>query len=192
MKIYTKTGDQGNTGLVGGQRVLKNHLRIESYGTLDEANCLLGVAIEELSHETETSLKDLKEFLKRTQHTLFQVGAELATPDAKKVSEASNVSHIHITALESQIDLYTKELPGLKNFILPGGSRVAATLHLARAVVRRAEREIVGLMQILNEDEQIRSEILIYINRLSDFLFTAARWTNWKKQVADELWTSSG
>lgn len=182
MKIYTKGGDHGQTGLFGGQRVPKDHLRLHTYGTFDELNAVLGLVL------AEPGLADaspVREALQRVQHELFQLGAELATPPGKTVSirliEAGDIE-----ALEREIDRMEAGLEPLKTFILPGGSRAAAVLHLARTVCRRAERELV----VLHRSEPVRTEVLGYVNRLSDYLFVAARKANAELKVADIPWVA--
>jgi cob(I)alamin adenosyltransferase len=156
MKIYTKTGDDGTTGLFGGRRVTKYSLRIDAYGTVDELNALL-----------------------------FTVGSDLATPqDASVKSSVPSVTEDHVAQLEKWIDSYEEQLPALKNFILPGGSQAGAHLHLARTVCRRAERNIVALKQ----EEDINPTVLRFINRLSDYLFVAARYANAKLGFDDIEW----
>lgn len=179
MKIYTKKGDAGETGLFGGSRVPKDHLRIKTYGTLDELNSALGVA---LSGVLPASLKGE---LLRVQSELFQLGSELATPRGKD-SGIHLISEKETKTLESSIDVMEKKLAPLKTFILPGGSPSASYLHLARTIARRAERELV----VLNRQENIRAEILQYINRLSDYLFVAARFCNHEAKIADVPWVA--
>lgn len=188
MKIYTKGGDRGETGLFGGARVPKTHPRIEAYGTLDELNAVFGVVVAELAGgSSATGAKPLLGKLVRIQGELFQLGAELATPTGKKTSTAL-VSDREIVALENEIDAMEAELAPLKTFILPGGTPGAALLHLARTVCRRAERAIVDLYT----GEGTREEVIRYMNRLSDYLFVCARWTNSKSGVADAPWVSPG
>jgi len=178
MKIYTKAGDTGETALYGGIRVLKTSERICAYGTLDELNAFLGlVASDERTHE------GLRISLTRIQNELFHLGAELATPPEKKVAVVP-ISEADVVRMEKEIDAMEAELKPLKNFILPGGSRVAAELHLARTVCRRAEREAVTL----HGSEPLRPIVIKYINRLSDLLFVMARFQNHKVGVADVPW----
>lgn len=179
MKIYTKTGDKGETGLFGGGRVPKDNPRIRVYGTLDELNAALGMAGVDLPSTTGK----LGARILRVQGELFQLGSELATPPGKKLGSPL-VSQEDVHRLESEIDEMEAELEPLKTFILPGGSHVGAVLHLARTIVRRAERELVGL----NRTEAQRSEVLEYVNRLSDYLFVCARWANHKQRVSDIPW----
>ena len=181
MKIYTKMGDSGETGLYGGSRVSKDNLRIQAYGTLDELNTVLGLALSD-----DRGATGLRGKLNRIQSELFQLGAELATP-ADKVVKGAKISQKEITAMEVEIDEMESHLAPLKAFILPGGSRLASLLHLARAVSRRAEREMVTL----NATEKLRSEVLQYVNRLSDYLFVCARFANHQEKIADVPWISS-
>ncbi len=171
MKIYTKTGDQGETSLWGGSRVLKNHPRVECYGTLDEANSMIGLALSFVP--SHSPLQNLVKELSEIQSELFQVGAELATPSSAKNSIAG-IEDSQIMRLETQIDAHESGLPALQNFILPSGSSIGSALHLARTIVRRAERQCVEL----SKQEALRPELIRYLNRLSDYLFVAARASN--------------
>lgn len=175
MRIYTKTGDGGETGLVGGARVPKDHLRIEACGAVDEVNAALGwVAV--------AAEGDLRASLARIQHRLFDIGAELATPEEVRHGRyAPRLQQEDIAALERTIDRVAEELPPLRRFILPGGSELAARLHWARTVVRRAERRVVAL----HRSEPVRSEVLLYLNRLSDLLFLWARRANAAAGIVD-------
>jgi cob(I)alamin adenosyltransferase len=178
MKLYTKTGDDGTTSLFSGGRVSKHHLRVEAYGTVDELNSVIGVARAHQPHpQTE-------EWLERIQNQLFHLGADLATPLDAKADWVVRLEAETVRWLETTIDTLTEPLPELKNFILPGGSLVAAQLHVARTVCRRAERLVVAL----KEHEAVNEQALIYLNRLSDFLFTLARWENWQSGIAEEKW----
>ncbi len=177
MRIYTRTGDRGETHLFGGVRVPKDHPRVEAYGTVDELNSILGLVRAKLP------AGDLQTLLTRVQSTLFQIGAELATArpdDAKLTAHLPRVEPEQVTELERWIDRLDTELVPLRAFILPGGSEVAALLHVARTVARRAERRVVAL----SRTESLNPEILRYLNRLSDLLFVAARWLN--KQAGTE------
>ncbi len=169
-KIYTRRGDDGSTGLFGGPRVRKDDLRVAAYGDVDELNSALGVAREELLAQA-----DLLALVDSLQSELFTLGAELATPDSEKApKEVPRIAHEHVQRLEREIDRLTGELPPMKNFILPGGSRPGAALHLCRTVCRRAERKMVELA----EKSGVSADALAYVNRLSDLLFTMARAAN--------------
>lgn len=179
IRIYTKTGDDGTTGLFGGSRVSKDHLRIEAYGTVDELNAVIGVV------RTCPLPAQLEQQLGVISADLFTLGADLATPlDPPPIYEIPRVSEEHVVELERWIDTYDSELEPLKTFILPGGTSAAAHLHVARTVCRRAERRVVALAA--NED--IGTAVLHYLNRLSDFLFTASRIANASASVADIPW----
>ena len=180
MKLYTKTGDDGSTGLYGGQRVSKNGRRIHAIGEIDELNALLGVT---RTHALGDPLDDL---LASIQDWLFDLGAELACPPGGKF-QIEKITQRHAQILEESMDLQSADLPDLKAFILPGGSSLAAQLHLARSVCRRAERAILDL----HEHEQVREEVRIFLNRLSDWLFVSARTANHLRNVHDIAWRSS-
>jgi len=168
-KIYTRRGDDGSTGLFGGPRVRKDDLRVSAYGDIDELNSALGVAREELPEG------DLRTLLDELQSELFTLGAQLATPDAQAApKEVPRIVQASVDRLEREIDRLTAELPPMKNFILPGGSRAGAALHLCRTVCRRAERKVVELA----ETADVAPEALAYVNRLSDLLFVMARAAN--------------
>jgi cob(I)alamin adenosyltransferase len=179
VKIYTKTGDDGTTSLFSGGRVPKHHLRVESYGTIDELNSTLGLA-RALQPSAGTDA-----YLTRVQHQLFNLGADLATPLDAPTSYVTRMDAAAITWLEESIDRMTAELPPLTAFILPGGSSAAAALHIARTVCRRAERVIT----LLSEQAALNDHVLPYVNRLSDFLFTLARWENQQAGVEDVRWS---
>ncbi len=179
MKIYTKTGDSGQTSLFGGERVLKSDLRIETYGTVDELNAFLGMAAAEIAD------KELKEVIESIQNELFAAGAELATPVEKQNKvKVHKISEETIDRIEKLIDKYDAKLPELKRFILPGGSKTSAILHIARTVCRRAERRVVELSSTV----EISGNIRIYLNRLSDFLFVLSRYENQINQIPDVEW----
>ncbi|KAA3515755.1 MULTISPECIES: cob(I)yrinic acid a,c-diamide adenosyltransferase [Agrobacterium] len=172
-KIYTRTGDDGTTALVSGPRRVKHDLRIESFGTVDEANSAIGVA-----RLHTTGLVDLDAMLFRIQNDLFDLGADLATPDLSEVLsyEPLRIVEAQVLRIENEIDALNGDLSPLKSFVLPGGTPAAAYLHLARTISRRAERQMVELSRI--EGEVVSPAALKYINRLSDFLFVAARFAN--------------
>lgn len=169
MKIYTKRGDAGQTSLVGGGDFSKDHLRVQAYGTVDELNSFLGLALSFMEGSSQEA-----QALSRVQEQLFVLGAELATIQSGAKGSSGYLREDAVTALETQIDQWEKSLPQLKHFILPGGASTGATLHLARTVCRRAERILVAL----HHQEAQRSEILQYLNRLSDWLFVLARHCN--------------
>jgi cob(I)alamin adenosyltransferase len=173
-KIYTRSGDEGETGLFGGGRVPKDHPRVEAYGTLDEVNSVLGLLAAHLEGE-------LAEIVRGVQRTLFDIGAELATPEAGRVPALGAEA---TAALERYIDRWEGELDPLKTFILPGGTRLAAICHLARSITRRAERRVVTLART----EMINPEIIRYLNRLSDLIFVLARLLNRRAGTPDVLW----
>jgi len=170
MKIYTKSGDKGETSLVAGVRVPKFADRVEAYGTCDEANSQIGLALSLLPESGEW--KDLHDVFHIIQTKLFHVGAELATPEGKKVGWP--IGEEDVTFLEEQIDKLDANLPALTNFILPGGHPAAAAFHVSRTVVRRAERKAVHVAQ----QEQVNKAVVKYLNRLSDYLFVVARHVN--------------
>lgn len=178
MKIYTKTGDDGTTGLFGGGRVAKSSLRVEAYGTVDEVNSVIGIArAGGLASEIDAVLAEV-------QVDLFTVGAELAcVPGKEDKLKMDLVSEADAERLERAIDEAEKHLEPLKTFILPGGTPQAAALHHARTVCRRAERAVLAL-----EDAPARKEIVVYLNRLSDLLFVLARWANRLAKVTDVPW----
>jgi len=164
-RVYTRTGDKGETALVGGKRVSKASARVEAYGDIDELNSLLGVARAEIEDA------EVDEVLRSIQNELFTVGADLASPRDVAVPRIEGEL---VQRLEQIIDRFNHQMPPLEEFILPAGTRGAALLHLARAVCRRAERCIVALAH----EEEINEHLLAYVNRLSDLLFVMARWTN--------------
>jgi cob(I)alamin adenosyltransferase len=179
LKIYTKTGDDGTTGLLGKGRVRKDDLRIETYGTVDELNAALGVA---RSHKPDP---EADAFLARLQNELFAVGSALADPNPSGPFHHA-ITADHVARLEEAIDAMESELPKLTQFILPGGSTVAAQVHLARTVCRRAERLAVGLAN--QPGESVSEHLLVYLNRLSDALFVLGRAVNCRAGVEDSPW----
>lgn len=182
MKIYTKTGDRGETALLGGKRIPKHGLRIEAYGALDETNAALGMALS--LFPKKRSWKKLRASMENVQHDLFRAGAVLATPPDRTFKNAPSITTAHTARLERAIDAMETKLPPLRQFILPGGSPSSASLHYARVVARRAERRVTAL----SAREHVPSEILVYLNRLSDFLFVAAREANRLANVPDVPW----
>ena len=180
IRIYTKTGAAGETGLFGGARVRKDDLRVEAYGTVDELNAALGLAVALGAPPRVSAL------LTRLQALLFELGAELATaPTAKRPPTPVGAAEIH--ELEQAIDTFEAELEPLQTFILPGGSPVAAVLHLARTVCRRAERRLVTL---LGDDVGAMADTLVVLNRLSDLLFVMARFANRAVGATETVWTA--
>lgn len=180
-RIYTKTGDKGETGLVGGQRVPKDAQRIEVYGTVDELNAFVGLVRVSAA---ENGLGEFEGILERVQHELFNLGSVLATLPEDMHPAQARVTAATIEQLEKDIDRYNAELPALRSFVLPGGTRLCAELHVCRTVCRRAERELVTL----SHHEEIPREALLYLNRLSDALFVWSRWVNQALGVAEAVW----
>lgn len=176
-RIYTRGGDSGQTGLIGGARVPKDHLRVEAYGAIDELNSQLGLV------RTRLKADDLLAVIQTIQNRLFDLGAELAAPPEKR-GAIPPVTAEHIRALEHLIDAYEEALPPLREFILPGGTEAAAMFHVARTVARRAERHIVRLAR----GETVNPELLRYMNRLSDLLFVLARTANHRAGRSDITW----
>ena len=182
-KIYTRTGDDGTTGLASGERRSKADLRVEAYGAIDETNAAIGVARTALGAEEPA----LGSMLARIQNDLFDLGADLATPaDAPRADGSLRIVQSQVERLEREIDELNAELQPLKSFILPGGSAAAAALHLARTIARRAERVMVALAA--TPGETVDGPAIRYVNRLSDFLFVASRIAN-QRGAADILWT---
>lgn len=171
-KIYTRTGDNGTTGLGDGSRVEKDHGRVEAYGTVDELISWLG---QLLTYDLPTPLPEI--FID-IQHALFDIGSELSIPGMERIPER------YVAQIEEHLDQLNAELPTLQEFILPGGTQAAACCHVARTVCRRAERR----MYTLSKDEKINGASLKYVNRLSDFLFVAARYINKRENINDVLW----
>lgn len=179
-KLYTGTGDAGTTSLVGGQRIGKDHIRIDSYGTLDELNSFIGLLLAEGDSSIAVQAQ-----LHHMQNKLFDLGAYLATlPKDGEKPEPKGVTAEDIKDLEEGIDALDAEVPKMKHFILPGGTRSAALAHVCRTVCRRAERHIIRL----SRDEYVSPTVLRYLNRLSDFLFILARSYNFQHQVEDYIW----
>ena len=187
MKIYTRTGDRGETGLFGGGRVSKDHVRVEAYGAVDELSSFLGLAIRELSGE---ATGELVPGLRLVQGDLLALGASLATPTAEEGGRAGGsippLPLERIAAMEEWMDAAERELEPLREFILPGGTEAAARLHVARTVCRRAERRVVAL----SHEARVDQAIVQYLNRLSDLLFTYARLANRRAGEQDEKWRS--
>ncbi len=176
MKIYTKTGDDGTTGLIGNKRVKKSNPRIASYGMVDELNASLGIIL------SSKLGKDIRVLLTRIQNDLFVVGADLANPNLE--NKSNRVTPQMVSYLEKEIDRLEEKLSPITYFILPGGDLIASHVHLARAICRRAETNMVHL----TESEHVNNECLIYMNRLSDLLFVLARTINKRKKISDVAW----
>lgn len=184
-KIYTKTGDDGSTALSTGERRAKHDLRVATYGTVDEANAAIGLA--RISTAADAALAELDDMLARLQNDLFDLGADLCTPDTGQDLgwEPLRIVEPQVARLEREIDRLNSELAPLRSFVLPGGTPASAHLHLARTVMRRAERLMVDLAQ--REGETVSEAALKFVNRASDFLFVAGRWAN-QKGAGDVLW----
>lgn len=178
LRIYTKTGDNGTTGLFGGQRVSKDNPRVEAYGNVDELNAHIGLAMVHLHSHMR-----LREVLQRVQNTLFVIGAELATPVGHK-APVEPINEQYVQEIERWIDELEQNLPALRHFILPGGSAGAAILHVTRTVCRRTERQVVSLFHL----EPGNPLIITYLNRLSDLLFVMARTVNLAEGVEETVW----
>ena len=176
MKIYTKTGDDGTTGLIGNKRVKKSNPRIATYGMVDELNAALGIVL------SSKLGKDVRDLLTKIQNDLFVVGADLANPNLS--NKSNRVTSEMVLFLEKEIDRLEEKLPPITFFILPGGDLVASQVHLARAICRRAEANVVNLSEV----DKINNECLVYMNRLSDLLFVVARTINKRKKISDIAW----
>lgn len=191
-KIYTRTGDKGTTGLASGDRVLKHDIRIAAYGTVDETNAALGLVMIALDEDPKLKevAPELQAMTLRIQNDLFDLGADLATPEKPDDPEPEypplRITSGQVTRLEEEIDRLNEELQPLRSFVLPGGNATAAYLHMARTISRRAERLMVELSQ--TDEEIVSTEALQYINRLSDLLFVMSRYVN-DKGLSDVLWT---
>ena len=185
-RIYTRTGDEGQTSLAGGQRVGKDDLRIECYGVVDELNAVLGLACVSAMEISSSipALGDLANILKRVQHELFNLGSILATRPEDVRPRQPRVTGAEVSRLEREIDQVNSQLPRLSSFVLPGGSTLNAQLHVCRTVCRRAERAAVQL----SRTEPVPPEVLQYLNRLSDALFVWSRWANHAMGVEETLW----
>ena len=182
MKIYTKTGDTGDTGLFGGGRVGKDDVRVEAYGQVDELNAVIGFA-------RSVGLGQMEALAESIQTQLFTVGAILATPQGSKAEKTlPPVRPEWVTAMEQAIDAFDLELPALTTFILPSGTQAASALHHARTVCRRAERRVVPLVR----NGKVNPDLVVYLNRLSDLLFTMARVANHRAGVKDAAWVAQG
>jgi cob(I)alamin adenosyltransferase len=185
-RIYTKRGDKGDTSLAGGQRVPKDSLRIEAYGTVDELNSFMGLIAmschEQIGQDPRVGL--LAAMVRRVQHELFNLGSILATMPEDVHPKQARITAVEVAQLEREIDAMNEDLPPLRSFVLPGGTRLNAELHVGRTICRRAERLLVAL----GRDEEIPPESIQYLNRLSDALFVWSRWANFILHVPEVLW----
>ncbi len=179
-RIYTRTGDGGETGLFAGSRVFKDHPRIEASGSIDELNCWLGLV------RTEPLRQEVEAILSRIQKELFCLGIELACPSPEDHG-LKMIGAEHVSELERDIDRFEARLPELRQFILPGGTRAAALLHVARTICRRTERRVVALMQ--QPPHSVAQVLVAYLNRLGDLLFVLARWENFCSGYSEPIWT---
>lgn len=180
-RIYTRTGDDGSTGLVGGERISKAAPRVDAYGDIDELNSWLGFVI---SLSIAPELAQIPPVLTLIQNELFDIGSELATPTQADLSGLPLIENDRVTQLEKWIDEFSGELPELRSFILPGGHQVTSTLHIARTVCRRAERNMIRV----HTQEPIRDITIQYVNRLSDLLFSLCRYTSHQLKIEEPLW----
>jgi len=178
MSIYTKFGDKGRTSLYGGKTVSKGSIRVEAYGNLDELNSFLGVVVVGLKDKT------IKTEILKIQNDLFEIGSSIASTATNKHKKLGVYLKKRVKNFEAEIDDLTKKMPELENFILPGGLATGSNFHFARTIARRAERRIV----VLAEKEKILSEVLVYLNRLSDLLFTYARFINYEEKQKEVVW----
>ena len=190
MAIYTRTGDKGQTSLFNGQRVSKADLRVEVYGTVDELNSVIGVVIAEIRN----SKFEIRNELVRIQNDLFEIGSTLANPGIRnpsatlRTSQESGIKELEkrVKEFENEIDNMTEKMPTLNNFILPGGGNTGSLLHFVRTVARRTERRVASL----SKSEKVDNSIIMYLNRLSDLLFTMARFVNYKEKQEEIIWPS--
>ncbi|HEY4359437.1 MAG TPA: cob(I)yrinic acid a,c-diamide adenosyltransferase [Bryobacteraceae bacterium] len=183
-RIYTRQGDSGDTSLAGGQKVSKDDLRIEAYGTVDELNSVLALARISCHDSNNLRLAELEEILRRIQHELFNLGSILATKPEDVHPRQARITDAEVAQLEKEIDAANEDLEPLRSFVLPGGTRVNAELHVARTVCRRAERHVVALAR----REEVPPEAVRYLNRLSDALFVWSRWANRVQGQPEVLW----
>lgn len=184
-RVYTRTGDRGDTRLAGGKKVRKDSLRVSAYGTVDELMSALGVARSVAAEsKPRAASRRVDALLARIQNELFNLGASLATPHRQMRPETPRLHAHHVTRLERDVDAFNEKLPELRSFVLPGGGPLAAHLHLARTVCRRAEREVVRM----GRTHSLPPEAVRYLNRLSDLLFVLARWSAKASGHAEPLW----
>lgn len=181
-RVYTKTGDRGETRLIGGDKVSKASIRIDCYGTVDELNATLGLV--QVALQKAPACAELSPVIIRVQNELFNLGAQLATPDPERRAKMPDLREEHTVRLERECDDFNEGLPELRSFVLPGGTQVAAALHLSRTVCRRAERLVVAL----SESEHVGAVHLTYLNRLSDALFIFSRWAVAQEGADEPLW----
>jgi cob(I)alamin adenosyltransferase len=181
-RVYTRQGDTGETSLAGGQRVAKDSRRIEAYGTVDELNAFVGLARDTVASDPTVAV--LSDILLRVQHELFNLGSILATLPEDVHPRQARITEMEIVQLEAEMDKMNGELPPLRSFVLPGGSRLNAELHVCRTVCRRAERAVVALARV----EQIPTEAAKYLNRLGDAFFVWSRWASHRGGIAETLW----
>ncbi len=185
-RVYTKSGDKGTTALIGGQRVEKDSARIDCYGTVDELNAVLGLVTSSL--DDSPARDKLRPLIVRIQNELFNLGSQLATPEAERRATQPRVTQAHVSVLEHEMDELNALLPALKSFVLPGGGFVSSHLHLARTICRRAERLVVALAR----GQDVDPVSISYLNRLSDALFVFSRWAAVKEGTEELLWDSRG
>lgn len=183
-RVYTRGGDAGQTALVGGQRVPKHAQRIEAYGTVDELNSFIGLARASISDLQNERLNQLGEILLRVQHELFNLGSILATLPEDVHPRQPRVTSVEVETLEREMDVMNEELPALRSFVLPGGSRLNGELHVCRTICRRAERECAALAA----SEEVPAEAVQYLNRLNDAFFVWSRWASFVMGVPEVLW----
>ena len=185
-KVYTRTGDSGNTGLVGGQRISKDDIRIESYGEVDELNSIIGDCKYKVDSKVNecSELEALSNILYRIQHQLFNLGTTLATLPEDLNDQLPCITNSDIKQLEDEMDEFNKDLPTLHSFVLPGGSSINISLHKARTICRKAERRCVKLSKTSDLD----SNVICYLNRLSDALFVWSRWANKIQGFEESIW----
>lgn len=184
-RVYTKSGDKGETSLVGGDRVSKASARIDCYGTVDEVNAALGLVRTALADSAAAA--ELLPIVERVQNELFNLGAELSTPDPGRRAKGPHIEQRHIDALEADIDRLNDDLPDLTSFVLPGGGLTSSHFHVARTVCRRAERLVVALV---DSGENVGQHAVVYLNRLSDACFVFGRWAVHKEGHDEPLWNS--
>ncbi len=184
MPIFTRKGDKGQTSLWGGTRVSKSDIRVETYGTVDELNSTIGVVLSSIGSTSSGQVASIKKELIKIQSDLLDIGSQLANLESSKNTKLTESLKERVLEFEKFIDEMTGKMPPLKNFILPGGGKTGSLLHLARTICRRAERKIVDLLK----KEEVNEGIIMYFNRLSDLLFTMARFVNYKEKKKETIW----